>query len=226
MKIDFNFIKDLPGWLKTSLVIGITISVLVGFFAFARYTDKDDALCRSCHPSIHEMWQTSKTHPSDKVTCYECHTKYIEAFPEAGESLYIHYRDKIIPENFNSGRKVLNGNCLRCHEDIPKFKEVKNTRIVKISHEKHYKSEKVKIDDCMVCHNSLAHDKYAIETNRPRMQGCFLGECHKADIKEDRCELCHFVKLVEEEKVLEKIEEEKVLEKIEEEKVLEKITDN
>ncbi len=207
MKIDLGFIKDLPVWLKTSLIIGVLLSVVVGFFAIARYTDKDDGLCRGCHPTIHGMWQISKTHPADKVTCYECHTKILEAFPESGTNPIVHYRDKIIPIHFNSGRKVLNDNCLRCHADIPELKEVKNTRIVKISHAKHFKAEKVKIDDCMVCHSALAHDKYSVATNRPRMQGCFLGECHVADKKEDRCELCHFVKLVEKEKVLEKIEQ-------------------
>jgi hypothetical protein len=205
MKIDFSFYKDLPVWLKSSLIIGVVVSVVVGFFAIARYTDKDDGLCQGCHPTVHALWQNSKTHPAAKVTCYECHTKEMGTFPDKDTNPIVHYRDKIIPIYFNSGRQMLNDNCLRCHADIPKLKEVKNTRIVKISHEKHYKSEKVKIDDCMVCHYAVAHDKFAIETNRPRMQGCFLGECHKADTKEDRCELCHFVKLVEKEKVLEKI---------------------
>ncbi|HDS16167.1 MAG TPA: hypothetical protein ENN66_06075 [Proteobacteria bacterium] len=207
MKIDFSFYSDQPVWLKTSLIIGIVVSVIVGFFAIARYTDKDDGLCRSCHPTIHELWHSSQSHPAAKVTCYECHTKPLGAFPESGSNPIVHYRDKIIPVHYNSGRSVLNENCLRCHSEIPKLQEVKSTRIVKISHAKHYKAEKVKIDDCMVCHYAVAHDKYAIATNRPRMQGCFLGECHQADTKADRCELCHFVKLVEKEKVLEKIEE-------------------
>ena len=205
MKIDFSFYKDLPVWLKSSLIIGVVLFVIVGFFGIARYTDKDDGLCQGCHPTVHALWKSSKTHPADKVTCYECHTKEMGTFPDKDTNLIVHYRDKIIPVHFNSGREMLNNNCLRCHADIPKLKEVKKTRIVKISHAKHYKAEKVKIDDCMVCHYAVAHDKYAIETNRPRMQGCFLGECHKEDTKKERCELCHFVKLVEKEKVLEKI---------------------
>jgi hypothetical protein len=36
------------------------------------------------------------------------------------------------------------------------------------------------------------------------MHGCFTGDCHKAERKDDKCDLCHFVKLVETEKTLEK----------------------
>ena len=171
MKIDFSFYKDLPVWLKTSLIIGVLLAVIVGFFSVARYTDKDDGLCRGCHPTIHGLWQASGSHPAAKVTCYECHTKKLGAFPEGGSNPLVHYRDMIIPVHFNSGREVLNANCLRCHPEIPQMKEVKNTRIVKISHAKHYKAEKVKIDDCLVCHEALAHDKYSLPTNRPADAG-------------------------------------------------------
>ncbi len=204
MKIDLDFFNDLPVWLKTSLIIGVMVSVVVGFFAVARYTDKDDGLCQGCHPVIHQMWEESRSHPADKVTCYECHTKHLKAFPEDDTNLIIHYRDKIIPIHFNSGPEVLNANCLRCHPEIPKLEEVKKTRIIKISHAKHFKGKKVKIDSCLVCHYPVAHDKYSLPTNRPRMQGCFAGKCHLAERKKERCELCHFVKLVEKGEVLKK----------------------
>ncbi len=206
MKIDFKFVSDLPVWLKTSIVIAIVLAILVVFFMFARYTDIDQGLCRPCHPTIHQMWESSNAHPAGKVSCHECHANHLDAFPEDDTNIFAHYRDKILPGHFYSSSKVINDNCIRCHADIPELKEVKNTRIVKISHAKHFKAEKVKIDDCLVCHQDLAHDRYSVATNRPRMQGCFLGECHVADKKEDRCELCHFVKLVDKEKVLEKID--------------------
>ena len=57
MKIDFSFYKDLPVWLKSSLIIGVVVFVLVGFFAVSRYTDINDGLCRGCHPTIHAMWE-------------------------------------------------------------------------------------------------------------------------------------------------------------------------
>jgi len=207
MKLDLSFFKYLPVWLKTSLVLVAAVVGLVIFFVYARVTNTDDTLCASCHPVIYRQWAESKVHPQ-KVSCYECHSPHYEAFPEAGakESLYHHYLSKIIPEKFHSSRTHINENCLRCHSDIPQLQEVKKTRIIKISHKKHYKGEKVKIENCAVCHSSITHDKYSIETNRPRMQGCFLGECHVADKKEDRCELCHFVKLVEKERVLEKVD--------------------
>jgi hypothetical protein len=205
MKIDLSFYNDLPVWLKTSLIIGILVATVVGFFAVARYTDKDDGLCQGCHPVIHQMWEESHSHPADQVTCYECHTKHLAAFPEDDTNLIIHYRDKIIPIHFKSGPEVLNANCLRCHPEIPQLEEVKKTRIIKISHKKHFKGQKVKIDSCLVCHYAVAHDKYSIPTNRPRMQGCFAGDCHKAERNKDRCELCHFVKLVEKGEVLKKV---------------------
>ena len=205
MKIDLSFFKHLPIWLKTSLLLVSAVLGLIIFFFYARVTNTHETLCASCHPTIYRQWEESKFHPQT-VSCYECHSPHYEAFPDAGEPLYHHYLSKVIPEKFYAGHTQLNENCLRCHADIPELKEVKKTRIVKISHKKHFKSEKVKIDNCVVCHVSIAHDKYSIETNRPRMQGCFLGECHVADKKEDRCELCHFVRLVEKEKVLEKID--------------------
>ncbi len=205
MKIDLSFVKNLPIWLKTSLLLVAAVLGVVIFFFYARVTNTDDTLCASCHPTIYRQWKESKFHPQT-VSCYECHSPHYTAFPKVGESVYHHYLSIIIPEKFYAADSRINKNCLRCHADIPELKEVKKTRIIKISHKKHFKGEKVKIDNCIVCHISITHDKYSIETNRPRMQGCFLGECHVADKKEDRCELCHFIKLVEKGKVLEKIE--------------------
>ncbi len=205
MKIDFSFIKHLPVWLKTILLLISAVLGLVIFFVYARVTNTDETLCLSCHPTIYRQWHESKFHPQS-VSCYECHSPHLEAFPEKGESFYHHYLSIIIPEKFHADRDSINANCLRCHADIPKLEKVKKTRIVKISHKKHFKGEKVKIDNCVVCHYSISHDKFSIETNRPRMHGCFLGECHQAEKKEERCEICHFVKLVEKDKVLEKID--------------------
>ena len=203
MKIDFSFFKYLPVWLKTSMVLAVVFIGVVVFFVYARVTNTDETLCLSCHPVIYRQWKESKFHPQ-KVGCYQCHSPHKGAFPEQGESLYHHYLNVVIPEKFSADHKAINKNCIRCHEDIPQLKEVKKTKIIKISHKKHFKGEKVKIDNCLVCHFSISHDKYSIETNRPRMQGCFAGECHQADRKDDKCELCHFVKLVETEKTLEK----------------------
>lgn len=203
MKIDFSFFKYLPVWLKTTMVLLVAFTGVVVFFFYARVTNTDETLCLSCHPVIYRQWKESKFHPQT-VRCYECHSQHLGAFPAAGESLYHHYLNVVIPEKFSADRKGINKNCLRCHEDVPNLTEVKKTKIVKISHKKHFKGKKVKIDNCLVCHFSITHDKFSIETNRPRMQGCFTGDCHQADRKDDKCELCHFVKLVETEKTLEK----------------------
>ena len=203
MKIDFSFFKYLPAWLKTSLVLMVAVIGIVVFFVYARVTNTDETLCLSCHPVIYRQWKESKFHPQT-VSCYECHSPHYGAFPEVGESLYHHYLSIVIPEKFHADHQTLNANCLRCHGDIPQLKEVKKTRIVKISHKKHFKGEKVKIDNCLDCHFSISHDKFSIETNRPKMHGCFTGDCHKAERKDDKCDLCHFVKLVETEKTLEK----------------------
>jgi hypothetical protein len=203
MKFDFSFIKDLPTWLKTSLVLVAVVAGVIVFFVYARVTNTDDTLCNSCHPVIYQQWHESRFHPQS-VSCYECHAKHLEAFPEPGESVYHHYLSKVIPEKFHSADSYINDNCLRCHGDIPKSEEVKKTRIIKISHAKHFKGKKVKIDSCLVCHFTITHDKYSLPTNRPRMQGCFTGECHQAERNEKRCELCHFVKLVEKGEVLQK----------------------
>ena len=203
MKLDFSFFKYLPIWLKTSLVLLVLVGSTVGFFYIARISNTDETLCQSCHPVIYRQWHESKFHPQ-KVTCYECHSQHRGPFPESDDSMINHYRSLIIPEKFKANKQRLNENCLQCHGDIPQLKEVKETKIVKISHKKHFKADKVKIDNCLVCHFSITHDKFSIETNRPRMHGCFAGDCHKADRKDDKCELCHFVKLVETEKTLEK----------------------
>ncbi len=201
MKLDFSFFKYLPTWLKTTMVLLLAVIGIVVFFLYSRVTNTDETLCLSCHPVIYRQWHESKFHPQT-VGCYQCHSPHYEAFPEPGESLYHHYLSIIIPEKFHADHQTLNANCLRCHEDIPRQKEVKKTRIIKISHQKHFKGEKVKIDDCLVCHLAIAHDKYSIETNRPRMQGCFAGNCHKEEKMNDKkCDLCHFIKLVDDQQL-------------------------
>ncbi|MBN2333097.1 MAG: hypothetical protein JXO49_03205 [Deltaproteobacteria bacterium] len=203
MKIDFSFFKFLPTWLKTSLVLAVLMVGVVVFFAISRVSNTHESLCQSCHPVIYRQWHEAKFHPQT-VTCYECHSQHRGAFPAPDDTLFNHYRSLVIPEKFLASQQRIHDNCLRCHAEIPQLNEVKKTRIVKISHKKHFKGEKVKIDNCLACHVSVTHDKFSIETNRPRMHGCFTGECHLADRRDDKCELCHFVKLVDEQKDLEK----------------------
>jgi hypothetical protein len=197
MKIDVSFVKDLPVWLKTTLVVLILTVVTVGFFAVARISNTDAELCRSCHPVIHRQWAQSKVHPQT-VTCYECHSRHRGAFPAADDTLFNHYRSLVIPEKFRADQERIVANCIRCHADIPEqLDKQKKTKIVKISHKKHFKGEKVKIDSCLTCHYSVTHDKYSVETNRPRMHGCFTGDCHVKDRRDERCDLCHYVKLTD-----------------------------
>ena len=50
---------------------------------------------------------------------------------------------------------------------------------------------------CLDCHRNIAHDKAQVETNRPTMRGCFVGECHRKDRNKDNCRRCHYQQLTE-----------------------------
>jgi hypothetical protein len=184
-------------------IVGLAAVVLVAgvaLFAWgARWVNTSPNQCATCHPELTAMWKRSQGHPSDKVTCHECHAEHQQA--PVGPNLAAYARDTFIPEKYLSTDKRLEARCETCHKDMRKTDKEKR-QIVKINHKVHLApltdtQGRVVTLTCLSCHRNLAHDKAQIETNRPRMAGCFAGECHRKDRNKDNCLRCHYQQLVE-----------------------------
>lgn len=183
----------IAGLIAVLLAAGVSV-----FIAGARWVNTSPQQCQTCHPELTAMWSRSHGHPADKVTCYQCHAQHT---PPAGPNLAAYARDAVIPEKYLAGADRVESRCKGCHLGMEKLDKEKRP-VIKLNHKIHLaplndgKGQMVKLG-CLSCHRDIAHDKSEIETNRPKMSGCFTGECHRKDRNKDNCLRCHYQKLVE-----------------------------
>lgn len=112
-----------------ALLLGVAVGLGAYTFAYAKgyaYLTNDPQACTNCHvmQSQYDGWMKSSHH--SVATCNDCHTphniigKYaVKANDGFWHSLYFttgHYPDVIEITKFN--RKVTEGACRRCHENI------------------------------------------------------------------------------------------------------------
>src|SRR5256884_6732431 len=112
-----------------ALLLGVAVGLGAYTFAYAKgyaYLTNDPQACTNCHvmQSQYDGWMKSSHHSA--ATCNDCHTphniigKYaVKANDGFWHSLYFttgHYPDVIEITKFN--RKVTEGACRRCHENI------------------------------------------------------------------------------------------------------------
>lgn len=169
------------------------------FVVGARAVNTSPFQCATCHPEVTAMWKRSHAHPSEKITCHQCHAEHRQA--PAGPNLAAYARDEVIPEKYLSTDQRIESRCEGCHKDMRKADKEKK-QLIRINHKLHLapiaepQGGTVKLG-CLACHRNLAHDKAQIETNRPVMSGCFAGSCHAKDRNKDNCRRCHYQQLTE-----------------------------
>lgn len=172
---------------------------LVAFVLVAKTVNTHPSQCASCHPEMTALFKESKSHPAERVSCYECHAAHPE-LPE-GFNILGYVRDLFIPEKYLSAKERLEGQCLTCHAGIPKA-DKERAKLIKVNHKVHLEKElqmgekKVRLG-CVDCHSNVAHDRTAAPTNRPLMKGCFTADCHAKDRNKDSCQRCHYQVLAE-----------------------------
>ncbi len=168
---------------KYFLLAVLLVGVVIFAIAILRYSLVSPDYCRRCHVQKYEMWRTSFGHPYKEATCTDCH--------DVGN---------ILSKKFTKDLEFINKRCIKCHEDMEKSKECKKIKIVKMNHQAHIKGKmegKPLEMKCVDCHRNITHDLRAYHTNRPTMVSCFTGECHKKEKSKDKCNYCHYIKLVE-----------------------------
>ena len=184
-------------------IAGFIACVLLGgvvvFFWFARYINTSPDQCATCHPQLTAMWKRSQGHPADQATCYECHAPHSEVPESLNVAGYV--RDVLIPEKYLSSDERVQERCEGCHAEIRQA-ETEKGKIIKVNHKVHIVTATDELGkplsmECLDCHRNIAHDKAQVETNRPRMAGCFVGECHRKDRNKDNCRRCHYQQLIE-----------------------------
>lgn len=194
--------KRLSGMTRGGIAGLIAVLLAAGLGAFvagARWVNTTPNQCATCHPELTAMWSRSQGHPAAKVTCHECHAEHSQA--PAGPNLVAYARDAAIPEKYLSTDVRVEGRCQGCHPNMAAVDKEKRP-VIKLNHKVHLapltdaKGKTVKLG-CLSCHRNLAHDKARLETNRPRMTGCFAGECHRKDRNKDSCLRCHYQRLLE-----------------------------
>ncbi len=180
------------------LIAALAFAGVVVFLLAARWVNTAPSQCASCHGELTAMWKRSQGHPADRVSCYECHGQH--ATLPVGPNLLGFVRDQLIPEKYFSTDERLESKCRGCHEAILTA-ETEQKKFIRVNHKVHLAGK----DDrgrplemqCLDCHRNLAHDKAQIETNRPTMTGCFVGDCHRKDRNKDNCRRCHYQHLAE-----------------------------
>ncbi|MBI5967306.1 MAG: hypothetical protein HY882_05560 [Deltaproteobacteria bacterium] len=173
-------IPPLPKWSKrTWALITVIILILAAIptLGLVLFTTTHPFYCLSCHRNQNptERWLPSRAHPAS-VTCTDCHAKPGEIFPST----------------YYASDDLMNKNCLRCHQSIPRGEQtdLHSVRIVKISHKLHAEKNAL----CIDCHFNIEHDTYSPRTNRPRMETCY--HCHEAHPRNQACDKCHPINLV------------------------------
>ncbi|PLX46538.1 MAG: hypothetical protein C0609_00435 [Deltaproteobacteria bacterium] len=179
--------EGLLGFILLAVILGVA-----GFVTIARTVNTSPSQCATCHPDLVPLWASSQGHPSDKVTCYHCHTKDVEV----EINLLTYVRDLAIPERYSSDREHIEARCLGCHEGIPTA-EAEHKQFIRINHKAHLSKEldydgSMQMLSCLDCHRTIAHDYSLNPTSRPLMVGCFTGDCHAEDRNPDNCRRCHY----------------------------------
>jgi nitrate/TMAO reductase-like tetraheme cytochrome c subunit len=181
------------------LIAVVMVAGLVLFVWGARALNTTPHQCVTCHPVLTAMWKRSQGHPADRVTCYECHAQHAELPDSPNVAGYI--RDRLIPEKYFSFDERVEERCEGCHEVIREA-ETEQKKVIKVNHKIHLTTGKdlegkLIAMACLDCHRNIAHDKAQIETYRPTMAGCFVGDCHRKDRNKDNCRRCHYQQLTE-----------------------------
>ncbi len=180
------------------LIAVLAVAGLGLFVWVARTVNTAPAQCATCHPQLTAMWERSSGHPADRATCYQCHAQHAE-LPESPNAAGF-VRDQWIPEKYMASDDRIEGRCSGCHADIRTASEERK-KVIRINHKVHLTGTDARgrpLDlGCLDCHRNIAHDKAQIETNRPRMSGCFVGECHRKDRTKDNCRRCHYQQLTD-----------------------------
>jgi hypothetical protein len=185
----------------------LAVAATAGVFAFfwmAHTVNTTPAQCATCHPELTDLWEQSRGHPADRVSCHECHAQH-PTLPDSPNVL-AYVRDTLVPEKYQSSVERVEARCLGCHEPIP-LAETEQKKLVKINHKIHLASlvpaegAAPVLLGCLDCHDTIAHDQGERMTNRPRMAGCFAGSCHTQDRTKDGCMKCHYQALMEPEQM-------------------------
>lgn len=165
------------------LVASGTVFVLLSGLGLAQYATSHYN-CLSCHSTgeTRDMSVPSKVHPGfGKVSCVECHSQvHTPGFALASMKEHLPYLSRA---------DRLNDNCIRCHPDVADQKELdykKNEKNIIMNHELHVKFEEMRCPDC---HYTIAHDRDAEPTNRPKMAACMGSGCHVRT--KETCDTCH-----------------------------------
>lgn len=113
------------------LAIGIGVLVGVGTFTFQyaegfSYFSKDPAACVNCHimRPQYDSWQKASHHAL--ATCADCHlpASGIQKWISKADNGYFHSKGFTLQdfkepiEMRESNRRVLQDNCLRCHQEL------------------------------------------------------------------------------------------------------------
>jgi hypothetical protein len=101
----------IAGFLAVVVLAGVAV-----FFWVARAINTAPAQCATCHPDLTAMWQRSQGHPSDRVTCYQCHAQHAELPHSLNVGAFV--RDEIIPEKYLSGDDRIQERCEGCHPEM------------------------------------------------------------------------------------------------------------
>jgi len=182
------------GFFAVVLAAGVALFVLG-----ARWVNTSPQQCATCHPELTAMWQRSQGHPEEKATCHDCHSEHAQA--PVRPNLAAYARDELIPEKYLSTDARLQSRCEGCHKDMRQADKEKK-QLIRLNHKVHLapildpQGRQIQLG-CLSCHRTIAHDKALVETNRPRMTGCFAGSCHQKDRNKDNCRRCHYQQLVE-----------------------------
>ncbi|HSH68731.1 MAG TPA: hypothetical protein VK997_02350 [Deferrisomatales bacterium] len=98
------------------LIAVLAVAGVVVFFAAARWVNTSPSQCATCHPQLTAMWERSQGHPSDRVTCHECHAGHAE--PPASLNVGAVVRDQVVPEKYLSADARVESRCEGCHDGM------------------------------------------------------------------------------------------------------------
>ena len=142
-----KLLKGSAGVAAVGIVIGLAIAaVSAGGYHLAGTPQ----FCASCHSmaTVHAGWQQSK---HKQFACIECHLPDSNPVHQVAYKAAVGMRDlyyetlRSYPDAIkltDGGRKIVNGNCLRCH-----FSTVEKTGMASGG------------ESCLKCHRGLVHDQ-------------------------------------------------------------------
>jgi len=159
----------------TILFFLICAAASAAVLTLVRYSGRHERSCRQCHPEIYQLWKSSKGHPSQETSCFECHA----------------HNHPLVPPEYIADDDLTAVRCLDCHEDVLDFGYQIKRKIVKFNHRQHIHEGL----DCVDCHRTAGHETMAEGTNRPSISEC--QDCHLKEFqgppRNQQCLNCHDV---------------------------------